>query len=81
MEYIEPNYIVQAVALPNDPLFSQQWALRNTGQTGGRVGADISATQAWDVTTGSDILVAMIDTGIWRNIGQRPAALFWVIRD
>ena len=27
--------------LPNDPLFSQQWHLNNTGQSGGTPGEDI----------------------------------------
>ena len=28
--------------------------MHNTGQTGGTAGADISATNAWDVFTGSE---------------------------
>jgi serine protease len=54
---------------PNDPQFSSQWQWQNTGQTGGKAGADISATRAWDITTGgmttdSDtIVVAVIDSG------------------
>jgi hypothetical protein len=63
--YAEPNYIVHALALPNDPLFPQQWGLSNTGQEGGTVGADIHAPQAWDITTGSaNVVVAVIDSGI-----------------
>ncbi|TVR14824.1 MAG: hypothetical protein EA401_03860 [Planctomycetota bacterium] len=52
--------------IPNDPAFPDQWALRNTVQTpGGQSGADISATEAWSITTGSaDIVVAIIDTGV-----------------
>lgn len=54
-----------AQAAPNDPKFSQQWALRNTGQTGGTAGADINALNAWAVTTGSEgTIVAVIDTGV-----------------
>lgn len=34
--------------IPNDPLFSQQWGLRNTGQAGGQAGFDIKAAEAWD---------------------------------
>ena len=63
--YAEPNYIVHALALPNDPLFPQQWGLSNTGQNGGTVGADIDALQAWNITTGSaNVVVAVIDSGI-----------------
>src|SRR5438094_4631604 len=52
-------------AIPNDTSFSTQWALNNTGQTGGKVDADIDAAEAWDVTTGSSKnVVAVVDTGI-----------------
>jgi subtilisin family serine protease len=63
--YVEPNYVVHALTLPNDPLFPQQWGLSNTGQDGGTPGADIHAPQAWGITTGSsDVVVAVIDSGI-----------------
>jgi subtilisin family serine protease len=67
--YVEPNMVVTSSSVPNDPLFGQQWALQNTGQTvlgvAGRAGADISATGAWNFTTGStNVVVGVIDTGI-----------------
>jgi len=66
--YAEPDYIVQAVRIPNDPFFSSLWGLRNTGQNGGTPGADIQAPDAWDLTTGSkDVVVAVIDTGVDYN--------------
>ena len=41
VEYVEPNFIVHAISLPNDPLFPQLWGLFNTGQTvNGNVGRD-----------------------------------------
>ena len=46
--YAEPDYLVHVSALSNDPNFSAQWNLQNTGQNGGLAGADIHATQAWD---------------------------------
>lgn len=70
------------LSYPNDPKFSEQWALSNSGQTGGKAGADIKIQGGWKVTTGSkDIVVAVIDTGvdhshpdlaanIWRNPGE-----------
>lgn len=50
---------------PNDFEFARQWSLHNTGQTGGRAGADIGALDAWQVTTGSsNVVVAIVDTGV-----------------
>ncbi len=77
--YVEPNYRAKLFSVPNDPGFSFQWNLQNTGQYGGTPGADIGAVQAWDITTGSkQVVVAVIDTGVdythsdlaanmWRN--------------
>ena len=65
--YVEPNYKVQAQSvIPDDPMFDQLWNMHNTGQTGGTADADIDAPEAWDVTTvgGSEIIVAVIDTGV-----------------
>ena len=65
VEFAEPNYIVRTSAIPDDPGYSQQWGLNNTGQTGGTPGADIHAQNAWDITKGSNgIIVAVVDTGV-----------------
>ena len=69
VEYAHPNYVHQAITIPNDPQFGQLWGLRNTGQTingvVGVAGADIKAEPAWSVTTGSPtIVVGVVDTGI-----------------
>jgi hypothetical protein len=50
VEYAEPDYYLYPSASPNDTHFSHIWGLSNS-QT---QGADISALQAWDITTGSD---------------------------
>jgi len=51
--------------IPNDPLFDDLWALKNTGQNGGVAGADMEAALAWDyLTSAANVLVAVIDTGI-----------------
>lgn len=56
---------VSLALTPNDPQFSTQWALNNTGYPSGIAGADIHAEEAWDITTGSSsVTVAVIDTGI-----------------
>lgn len=69
IEFIEPDYILHADAVPNDPLFPLQWSLRNTGQPSGIAGADIDAVAAWDQATGSSqVIVAIIDSGVdWHH--------------
>ncbi|HEX5053744.1 MAG TPA: S8 family serine peptidase [Planctomycetota bacterium] len=63
--YAERNGIGHGGLVPNDTHFTGQWHLRNTGQSGGTAGADIRATDAWNVTTGSpNIVIAVLDTGI-----------------
>src|SRR3989475_5352069 len=86
VQYAEPNYIVHTTAIPNDPRFGELWGLQNTGQiiqaSVGVPGADIKATAAWDISTGSRANVAaVIDTGIdYRhpdlaaNVWSAPAA-------
>lgn len=54
IEYAEENKKVSAFAVPNDPLYSQQWGY-----------AKIQAELAWNITKGSSqIIVAVLDTGI-----------------
>ncbi|HEY3271390.1 MAG TPA: S8 family serine peptidase [Geothrix sp.] len=72
VEYVQPNYILRATAIPNDAQFANLWGMRNTGQVisgvAGTPGADISATLAWDITTGSRAnVVGVVDTGIAYN--------------
>jgi len=52
-------------ATPNDPLFSNQWHLLNTGQGGGTFAADAHVTPAWDTYRGSaNEVVAIVDDGL-----------------
>src|SRR5689334_18017270 len=62
---IEADDFAPSPVTPSDPHFSAQWALFNDGSRGGTKGADISATYAWTVTTGSDkVVVAVLDSGV-----------------
>ncbi len=79
VEWAEPNFIYPGGdllnATVNDPLWASQWAHKNTGQsvaTGASVGpatvngspdADMDVDQAWDYATGSNVIVAIVDTG------------------
>jgi subtilisin family serine protease len=52
----------------NDPDFSKQWALENTGQFRGNPDCDIDALEAWGIETGDpNIVISVIDTGIDYN--------------
>ena len=54
IEYVEPNYIVEAQLSPNDTYFPNQWALPK-----------ISAPTGWDISTGSpSTVIAILDSGI-----------------
>ncbi len=69
VEYAEPNYLQQTFAVPDDTDFLDLWGLRNIGQVVGGVtgtdGADIGATSAWEVSTGStEVIVGVVDTGV-----------------
>ena len=72
---------------PDDPHFEEQWALHNTGQTGGKPDADLDAPEAWNITTGGttslgdEIVIAIIDNGFdlehedldfWKNVNEIP---------
>ncbi|WP_170176489.1 S8 family serine peptidase [Lentzea flaviverrucosa] len=57
VEYAEPNIVLEATAVPNDPLWPQQWHYWEA--VGG-----IRLSQAWDLgPSGSGQRVAVIDTG------------------
>ena len=55
IDYIEPNYIYQALEIPNDPDYSKQWNFRSIG-----------VEKAWDQSKGDGVIVAVIDTGVSR---------------
>jgi subtilisin family serine protease len=82
-EYVEPDHLVFLQQLPDDERFTDGtlWGLRNNGQNGGRIGMDVNAVPAWDITTGTnDIVVAVIDTGV-RYTHQDLVANMWVNED
>ncbi len=81
------HFMTQRATVPDDPSFAQQWALNNTGQSGGTTDADVDAPEAWDISTGGttslgdEIVVAIIDGGFdlihediayWKNTLEIP---------
>lgn len=49
---------------PTHANYGKQWSLDNWKQTGGTVDADIDAPQMWRMATNSDVVVAIVDTGV-----------------
>jgi subtilisin family serine protease len=79
-KYVEPDYELTTSLTPTDARFTDGtlWGLKNSGQSGGVVGADINAEAAWNITTGAaSVIVAVIDTGI-RYTHQDLATQMWV---
>jgi thermitase len=73
VEYAEPDQLVTAASA--DEYFPRQYALQNDGQAftntagdlsiaGGTADADVDAPEAWNVTTGTGIKVAVLDSGV-----------------
>ena len=58
VEYAEPNYITQLYMYPNDEYYPSQWNFHNKTEGG------INVEPAWDITNGSDVIVAVLDSGI-----------------
>ena len=53
VEYAELNTICRATGVPNDPYYSYQWHFPM-----------INMADAWDVSTGSGVVVAILDSGV-----------------
>ncbi|MBA3705325.1 MAG: hypothetical protein H0W84_05340, partial [Bacteroidetes bacterium] len=83
----QSNHFLQERIIPNDTQFGVMWDMNNTGQSSGKVDADIDAPEAWDITTGGltsqgdTIVVAVIDGGFdltqqdlnfWKNYKEIP---------
>ena len=80
---VQPNYVyrVAAAPAPNDPGYTRQWGLENSGAYGGKADADIDVLRAWEKSTGAGVVVAVTDTGVdldhpelagrlWTNPGE-----------
>ena len=71
VDYAEPNYLMESMAVPNDQFYGVQWGFPN-----------IDAESAWDTRTdSSSVIVGVIDSGvqydhpdlapnIWTNSGE-----------
>lgn len=54
--YAEEDRVMHALAVPNDSRYSEQWYLYEAT-------AGIRAPTAWDISTGSGVTIAVLDTG------------------
>lgn len=82
VEYAQPNYIYETEMIPNDPYYASanswgqgyddMWGLKN-----------IKAAEAWDISQGEGVVVAVVDSGVdynhpdlksnmWTNPGEIP---------
>lgn len=53
-EWIEPRFVYELSFIPNDPSYSQQYALSR-----------INAAQAWDISQGdTSVFIGIVDTGV-----------------
>ncbi|ASN53052.1 S8 family serine peptidase [Sinomonas sp. R1AF57] len=75
VEYAEPDAIASATATGDPDYVPRQYALHNTGQSftntagtitvaSGKPGADVDAVDAWTVTRGDGVRVAVLDSGV-----------------
>lgn len=68
VQWAQVNHIIRVAMpseTPSEPDFYKQWALHNTGLTGGRADADIDAPEAWEIEKGHpEVTIAILDTGV-----------------
>src|SRR3989338_5669369 len=71
VEYAEPNYIAHAFMVPNDPFYSYQWNFSKIGME-----------SAWNVSNGSGVTVAIVDTGVaYENYSQSRKTKYYLAPD
>ncbi len=57
--YAEPDFVgTGGATLPDDPRFGDQWGFSQPSD------ADTDAPEAWDVSTGDGVIIAVLDSGI-----------------
>ncbi len=84
IESAEPDGVGFGAGIPNDSNFADQWALHNTGQSGGVADADVDAPEFWDIIESAPgVVIALLDSGLnlthpdlqgvaWVNPGEIP---------
>jgi subtilisin family serine protease len=83
VEWAEPDFLgeMRPTLVPNDAYFDRQQYLRNTGQNGAKPGADLKASQAWDICwSAADVTVALFDDGVdaHPDLNIAPGGKNWI---
>lgn len=63
----EPEFAYHNLQGSSDPLYTNQWGLKNTGQNNGVTDVDINVEPAWGFTKGNNVKVAIYDHGFELN--------------
>lgn len=56
VEWVEPVTTVESAGIPNDPYWEYQWHMQ-----------DLKVDEAWEITQGEGVVVAVVDTGVSAN--------------
>lgn len=64
VEFAEPNFITFSKLYTNDDHYASQWAINNAGYMGGTPDADMDVDDAWLLSTGQSIKIAIVDVGV-----------------
>jgi subtilisin family serine protease len=64
VDFAAPNFTRFLKPYTNDTHFNSQWAIRNLGYLGSTNDADMDVPEAWSLSTGQGIRVAIIDEGV-----------------
>lgn len=62
---ITVSCVLNTFTTGSDPLFANQWHLKNTGQDGGTVGEDVNVVPVWNSNImGAGVRIAIVDDGL-----------------
>jgi hypothetical protein len=68
VEWASPNFSSDYRIATSDALYSNQWQMHNTGQTGAKSDSDSDFEEAWNTATGSsNVVIAVLDNGVQTN--------------
>lgn len=70
--YSEPEMYSGITFHSDDTYFDYQWNLKNTGEVTGYPGIDINVEEAWEITKGNNVMVAIYDNPIYAGHPDLP---------